>query len=807
MEFEKKPNLQLGESPERDLQFREVVEKYLNYWKWFLLALIVGFLLAKLYLNFERPQFEAITTIKIKNEQAGDRSALSVFQDLGVMAPANQIVEDEMEILFSKDLITEVIKSLKLNIKIFTNKNSLSNFLDDRLSFNTHFYENEIYKNPPLEFNFLLKDSVLYNTKSEFIIYVNSINNFTLTELIDGKLNENKRYAFGEKVRTTFGDLIIIPSDGQNFNRLVGSNVLIKIYPVRDLAKAYAKKIHIEPKSEFSSILTIQISHSRKEGAEDFLSELVSQYNQRAIKLKDELAKSTSDFVNKRLQIISDELSDVDQSVESLKTRYKISDVASETGLNMQSGQVIENQIVQASTELEKIGYVKEFVSTKDENELIPIDIVGINDNNVSSEINQYNLLMMQKKRLLENSTEKNPIVLNLNEQLKTLKNNIDQGLSNLESSQKISLDALNRQDMRINSRLYSAPKQERQYRDIQRQQQIKEALYLYLLEKREETAITLGVTDPNAKIIDSPESMEDPISPKRKRTYLIFIIISLLIPFSIIYLSELLDTKIHTREEVEKILNVPIIGDIPLSDDKDPFIIKKTDYSGIAEAFRILRTNLSFILQETSDKKAQIIFITSTIAHEGKSLVASNLATALAHGGKQTLIMGLDIRAPKLKPYLGVRGNIGITNYIINSDLSIEDITIKSPISENLYIMSSGDIAPNPAELLMNTRIKDIFKNVKERYDYIIVDTAAYSMVTDTQLISNFADAFIYVIRAKFLDKRMLNYIRNIYTEKRLPKMCVLVNGVDPKKTYGYGYGYGTKFDNNVKKYWWKFK
>ena len=803
MEFEKKNNFQEVANSDDSISVVEVVEKYLIHWKWFLLAVILGVVFAYVKLNFERPQYEATATIKIKNEQSGDRTALSAFQDLGVMSPANQNVEDEMEILLSKDLIAEVIKSLKLNIRIFTNKNYLSEFIDNIFSFNTEFYETEEYVKPPININFFISDSVLNRTNAEFLISINSINHFNF---INYKNSIDKRYNFGEKIKTHFGDLVITPNVNLEGSSLIGSKVLVKISPVRRLAALYAEKIGIEPKSQYSSILSLKISDGAKKKAEAFLNELVKKYNNRAISIKEELTKSTSDFVTKRLEIISTELSDVDLSAESIKTRYGLSDVASTTSLSMQSGQAIENQIVQANTELEKISYIKEFVATKDENDLIPID-VGIADNNISSTMQQYNQLMMEKKRLLENSTEKNPIVVNLNEQLKTLKSNIDQGLNNLESSQNISLEALNEQDIRINSRLYSAPKQERQYRDIQRQQQIKEALYLYLLQKREETAITLGVADPNAKIIDYPESRPNPISPKRMRIYFMFILMGLIIPFGIIYTSYLLDNKIHNREDVEKVLNIPIIGDIPLSVSKKPYLISKEDYSSMAEAFRILRTNLNFILQNSNDKNAKIIFVTSTIAHEGKSLVATNLAASLAQGGKRTLILGMDIRAPKLKSYLGVRGDIGIANFIINRDLTIADITLKSPRELNLNIISSGDIAPNPAELLMNSRIKEIFKTVKENYDYVIVDTAAFSMVTDTLLLSTFADAFIYVIRADFLDKRMLRYIQNIYNEKRLPNMSLLINGIDNKKSQGYGYGYGPNFDKPDKRSWWKFK
>lgn len=802
MDLESGAHLSEENGSDNNVSVRDLIDKYLRYWKWFILSLVFSLFFAYLKLNFTRPTYEAVTTIKIKDEKGSDKSALSAFQDLGLMSSSNRNIEDEIEILKSKSLISEVIKSLRLNIKFFTNKNKVSSFLDDNLGFNTEFYETEEYVNPPLKVNFFISDSLLYEIGNQFIIDINSTNQYTFRDINN---SIERKFNFGEKNITNFGDIVITPLVDLKVKGLVGSSVLVSISPVKDLASSYAENILIEPNAEFSSVLTLTASDGVKKKTEDFLNELVKKYNERAINLKEDLSKSTSDFVTKRLAKISQELSDVDEDVESVKTRFQLSDVASSTGLNMESGQALENQIVETSTQLEKINAIRDFVQNKNDNELIPITVLGGNAGGVSDLTNQYNELMMQKKRLLENSTEKNPIVVNLNQQLKSLESNIAQGLSNLESSQQISLDALQKQGARINSRLYAAPKHERQYRDITRQQQIKEQLFLYLLQKREETAITLGVADPNAKVIDAAESMPNAIAPKKKIMFLVAIFIGLLIPFSIIYILDILDSKVHTREDVEKILSIPILGDIPKV-EKERYIISKEDHSSAAEAFRILRTNLNFILD--SSIKGKTIFITSTIAHEGKSMIATNLAASLALAGKKTLIIGLDIRAPKIKSYLGVRGDIGITNYVVNPTISFDDLIVRPKDFENLDVISSGDLAPNPSELLMNLRIKELFDRAKEKYEYIIVDTAAFSMVTDTMLLSGHADAFIYVIRANFLDKRFLKYIKGLYTNKRLPNLSLLVNGVDHKKSYGYGYGYGygSDFEKQNKKQWWKF-
>ncbi len=803
MEFENTNNTPEDNSSITGLHLREQIEKYSRYWKWFLLAISLTFLYTTFNLNFQRYNYEAQSTIKIKNEKNGDKSAMSAFQDMGIMSGGGKNnIDDEIEVLQSKSLVAEAIQSLKLNVEFFTKKNSLSAFLDDNLGFTTNFYETENYENPPLKLNFFISDSALYKVDSEFIITINSPTKYTFSNPDKSVV---KTQSFGEKITTNFGDIIILPNLDLQKNNLIGEDILVRITSVRNLAKAYVLGLVIEPIAEFSNVIKLAASDSHRKRAEDFLDELVAKYNNRSIVLKKELTKSTSDFVTERLRIISEELYDVDQAAEIVKSRYGASDAVSSAGINLQAGRQIEQNVVAAGTQLEQTSAIKGFVANKGKNETIPN--VGIVDPTVAHNVEKYNELILTKNKYLKNSTEKNPIVVNLTDQIKSLENDINQGLNNVESSQKITFDNLNKQLGLTQSRIYGAPKQERAIRDVTRKQQTKEALYLYLLQKREETAITLGVAEAKARVIDKAETKKNPTSPKKKMSYLGALIAGLFIPFIILYLNEILDSKIHNREDVERVLNIPVIGDIPKLEAKsNRYLIKKEDHTGIAESFRILRTNLNFILPKTDSEDGKVIFVTSTIAHEGKSLVATNLATVLSHAEKKTIILGLDIRAPKIEPYLGVRGKQGVTNYIVNSDIKPKDLVIQAPKNDYLDIISSGDLAPNPAELLMNDRIKELFGFARKNYDYVIVDTAAFSMVTDTLLLSQHADAFIYVIRANFLDKRMLKYIKFLYNEKRIPNMALLLNGVDQKKTYGYGYGYGygTEFEK-AQKPWWR--
>jgi capsular exopolysaccharide synthesis family protein len=401
----------------------------------------------------------------------------------------------------------------------------------------------------------------------------------------------------------------------------------------------------------------------------------------------------------------------------------------------------------------------------------------------------------------LKNSSEINPVVINLDEQINNLKRSLRTGLSNIESSNLIKLEALNKEDARISSKIYSAPKKERQFRDLNRQQNIKESLYLYLLQKREEAAIANGIATPNAIVVNEAYPSGLPVSPKRKFIYIAALIFGILIPTFFIFIYDLLDIKIHTKNDLINLTTIPYLGGIPKSKSKNS-IIQKVDYSPIAEAFRLVRTNIDFMLSGLSKNEGKVIFVTSTTSQEGKSHTSINLAKSLSFSGKKVLIIESDIRVPKANKYLKVKNKTGLTDYLVNNKLTLAETVSK--IDENLYILPSGTIPPNPAELLMSDKINSLFENVKKDYDYIIVDTSAIGLVTDTLVIGKHADLFVYVVRANYLDKRQLSIAQTAYDEKRLPKMTILLNGVTSKKGYGYGYGYGS--NPKAKKKWYNF-
>ncbi len=750
---------------------REQVDKYLTKWKWFLLSFLTFFALTFLYLRYATNTYKVNATIKIANSK--EQNALKEIDrvnDYGLFKQDHNSVQDEIQVISSRSLITKVVEKLNLNVQCYI-QGSIK--------------ELEIYENPPLTINFLENDSILKNVDTTFTLNVVSSSQFTLK-------NRNNNFSFGDNVRMPFGDIILTPNFDQEEMK-VGKNITVKISPVEKVASYYNEKIKITTSGLNSSIINLELDEAVTNKGIDILNSLINEYNTLVIGNKNAVVKATSDFINNRLQDVSQELSEVDLTSESIKQDNRLTDLNSQSSIFLQTERNLENQITATTTEMQMIDYMTDYLKENSGNgQLVPSN-VNFQDNTIASITQKHNDLVMQRNRTLENSTEKNPVVVALDAQIVKLKQNLNSSLESKRSSNQITLDALTKEENRISSQIYSAPKKERQIRDIERQQDIKESVYVYLLKKREESAVSHGVSSPNAIIIDEAYASALPIWPKKSILFLGAFVLGLLIPLSTVYILNLLDTKVRTKQDLTKELDVPYIGDVPRSSTKQVFI-EKLDYSPKAEAFRLVRTNIDFMLSSVTKSKGKTIFVTSTTSKEGKSHTSLNLARSLSYSNKKVLIIETDIRVPKLNKYMGVANEtgLGLTNYIIDNKINFGDVINK--VGDNLDMISSGTIPPNPAELLMDDKMETLFNAVKNKYDYIIVDTAAVGLVTDTLLISKFADMVIYVVRANYIDKRQLHIAKSMYDEKRLPNMVMLLNGVIQKKGYGYGYGEAPK-------------
>ncbi len=771
-----------------NIQLRNQVEKYVKRWKWFLLGLALCLFTGYAILQLVTPKYKVTSSIQIKDDKKGDLiSELSFMKDVNVLNNVTNNIDNEIEVLKSKSLLENIIKEQQLHIQYFEKHRALGVFpvLKER------------YVDPPVRISFLEKDSTTteqvfdetINEQIEFSITIISSSNFRVSET-------GKTYQFGETITVQNKELILTPNfKGGKFTK--AETLLVRISPVALVVDMYSKRIAIAPVSKNASVLQIELLDEVKEKGEHIINELVNAYNNDGIADKSLIAENTSKFIEQRLEKISGELLEVDITAQDFKKSNKLTNIATEASVFLQSEKENDIKAVNATTQLQLVEYMDEYLgANSSSSDLIPANL-GFADPSISSISAKHNELVLERNRILKSSSEKNPVIVNLDDQIGRLKDNLNQSLGNLKSSLEITLGEINKQDQLISSRIYSAPRKERELRDIQRQQQIKEALYLYLLQKREEVAVSFGVAVPNAKVIDKAYSSVKPVSPKPSIVYLASLLLGFLIPFGIIYVKDSLDTKIHSIEDLQGNLDIPVLGTLPIFKSKKN-LVASTDHSPSAEAFRMLRTNIKFMLAKLNNN-GNVIFVTSTADKEGKSYVSSNLAASMAFSGKKVLLVELDIRAPKLVKYLNTQGKKGVTNYISDDKLSLKELIVDVPQVENLSLLSAGDIPPNPAELLQHERLEMLFEKVKEKYDYVVVDTAGVGLVTDTLLISHFSDLSIYVIKANHLDKRMLTIPETIYREERLPNMAMLLNNCKEKGAYNYGYGYGKHYDESM--------
>lgn len=781
---------------EDSISFIDVIGKYLIQWKWYVLSVLVCGSLAYLMLRNEAPKFESSAKILIKELGKGSSVAdLSSFEDLGLISASDNSLENEIHILTSRRLIRKVVKELNLNT-IFHIENSP--------------YNTEIFPNFPLllelendlnDQNLIEEDSLNIDelsTKIEKIYIINaSFKVLVLSNIKYEYFNDEDESLgvknFNEFINTSFGKIRISLNESFDVD-LRGKRILVSIGHIIPVSDMYRSRILVEPIDE-TRIVNISIREHVVNKGIAIVNNLIDQYNADAVEDKNLVHLNTIEFLNERIELLTTELSGIEKTAEQFKTKNRMVDQSGASSF-LNSSSANESDLIRANTQLKLVEYMLDDLGKSGINETLPINI-GLNDLSITTITSKYNDLVLRRNRILKSSSLKNPIIVNIDSQLIELKNNLKISLNNLKNSAEIRINSLTEQSDKIDYRIASVPKNEREFKEIVRQQETKNILYLFLLQKREESILSKSVNVDRAKIVDSAYSNRRPVSPKKKVVFMAFVLIGLLIPTIIIYLKDILDTKIHSEKDLKK-LRIPIIGDIPETKLKKSRFIKDVDTSNLAEAFRYIRTNLGFMLDNKSQGKT--IFVTSTIKGEGKTSTAINLASSLAISGKKTLLVGLDLRAPKISQYLKIEDKIGVSNYIKNDELTIEQIIESDPKIDNLDLINSGSIPPNPVELLMSRRVGELFNKVEQLYEYIIVDTAPVGMVTDTIQVGEYADLTIYVIKANFLDKRMLHIPEKLNREKKLRNMAILINGFDQGKgVYGYGYGYG----NDKKKKW----
>lgn len=778
------------EEKEEKTDFKAVLFKYTIHWPWFVACILLCMAGAWLYLRYTPPVYNISASVIIKDNDKNSKasSGMADLEDLGFYSSINNF-DNEVEILQSRTLIKKVVEELDLYIS-YAAKSS--------------FHDIELYKSSPVKV-WITPEEAQKLPAPAYINLTLQPGNKLNVKITIGEQEYSKQFDKLPALLTTpSGTFSFTPADSTIAKS--EQKIMATVSSPRSVAGSYRGALSIEPTSKSTTIAQISVKSTHTQRGMDFINKLVEIYNRDANDDKNEVATKTAEFIDERINIINGELGTTEQELETFKRDAGLTDLKSDAQLALSENSEYEKKRAENSTQLRLVQFLASYANNPDHAyEVLPVN-VGLTDTGLTELINRYNEMLLERKRLLRSSQENNPVVVNLDASIRAMRSNVLTTINSVQRGLAITQADLERQAGKYAGRITNAPGQERQLVSISRQQEIKAGLYLMLLQKREENAITLASTANNARIVDEALADAIPVSPKGKMIYLVALILGVALPVAVIYIIELFKYKIEGRADVEKITSLPIVGDVPFSENKSSegaIVVHENQNDLMAETFRNVRTNVLYMMKSNE----KVILVTSTTTGEGKTFIASNLAVSLALLGKKIVIVGLDIRKPGLnKAFQLSRKEQGISQFLANPEhTDLMSLVQVSNINPNLSILPRGPIPPNPTELVARESLPQAIDILKKHFDYIILDTAPIGMVTDTQLISRVANASIYVCRADYTHKADYTLINELGEQKKLPNLCTIINGLDmKKKKYGYYYGYGKygKYYGYGKKY-----
>lgn len=740
-------------------------------WYWFAISAFVCLSLAFIYATVKKPVYLVKSNILIAQDDSNIMSGMGGF---GQLFGTSGYVDDEVFVVSSHTVLRDVVKDLKLNKSCVVKEGLLKS--------------REYFKKYPVD---IVTDTDIADTLSvslKFNLKVDE-DGVASVEVKDSQKDvvadlENQKFPI--TVETKYGVFTI----KKTADYKEGESLKAKLYfsGYDDAAESLKEDLDIYIASKKSNVIQIEMETTDVDKAKLILNDIVKYYNVRGVEQRSEQSRLTLDFLDSRIQIIAQDLTDSEADVEGYKKNQGIVDVATEATYQTTKKGKFEGELVQAEIDLNIMQMTKEFLAdSKNKYELIP---TTVSDETVKAGITNYNELVLSRMNLVRTAKEGNIALSKMNDRIDALRANINTSLDRAIAQQNKVISDMRLQLGVTDSRLGNIPTQERQYRDIKRKQTIKEQLYLFLMQRREDTALMIANTTPKGVIVDKAFSLSEPVTMKKRMILLLAFVFSLILPPLILVIKKVLRNKFDTKDELKKLTDIPVIGEICKDNTGDNIVVKQGSVSTVAELFRAVRSNLQqFFLSGEDDK---VVLMTSTVSGEGKSFVSVNLAQTLAitNNDLKVLLVGMDIRKPRIAEYLSISSSKGLTDYVARTGMNLDDVIQKNPNGLAFDVITSGPIPPNPAELLLSQRVDDMFAELRKRYDYIVVDTAPVGLVSDTLTLSRIGDATIYVCRANYTTKTDIQYANSIYEEGRLKKMSIILNDTIVRKGYGYGYG-----------------
>lgn len=765
---------------DQDINLVDLVVYLLSKWKWFVLSILIfggvaWYHYAKSPLVFFRSATVIIKDPSNKTSTAG----LDRFDNyINKVNIANEILQFR-----SKRLMREVVHRLHADVDYCK---------EDGLRMN------ELYNQSPVSVTFI---NVLPERHIAFMVTPQDDTTVVLSDF-QGMPSAKESYRLQLNDTLAVGEEKFLVTGTDHWSKAwMDKGIHVRKNPLNAVAGRFQGSLGIRQEEDEASILTLSLKDASPLRAEDVLNTLINVYNEEAINDKNQVAMNTSEFINERLIIIERELGGVETELESFKQSNQLMDISSLAGKYMGEAQSYSADALEQETQLKLAQFIKEYLTDPTKNrDLIPSG-TGISDMNVENQINQYNTMKLKRDKLIADSSESNPVVEELNNTIHALKQSIIRAVDNMIVSINMKRSDARSREAQAQARFTTVPTKERQMLSIERQQKIKETLYLFLLNRREENALSQAMVDNNARTIDSVDGPVGPISPMRNRILLLGILVGTAVPGVVFLMVLFMDTRVHNRKDLKGAVSIPFLGEIP--QDKDAakcrhgaanVSVNEQENGMLSESFRILRTNIAFMAKK--DKPMQVITFTSFNEGAGKTFISRNLAMSLVFARKRVVLVDLDIRKGTLSRHFRKRP-AGVTNYLADNSVRLDDIIHTDEKYDNLDIISSGTVAPNPAELLMDERLDELIAELRRRYDYIIADNVPVGIVADATITNRISDLTIFVVRAGRLDRRQLPDMEELYKEGKLNNMAFILNGVDPRYCgygyrYEYGYGYG---------------
>lgn len=772
---------------------RELVFKYIRYLPWLIVSVIILLAGAYIKLRYSTPIYNVSGKLLVTTQSpygGGEK-----FDDIFMMQRSDKI-NDEIEIIRSRSMASRVIRSLGLQKQI-SNKGKIRSSI---------VYHTDV----PFNFDIL---SIADSTRGfSVLVTLGNDSQFTLNE-------QPQKYQFNETV--------VLPSvtfriSSNNRSRQVFStnDFVVSWVPLESVAAGLAGNIGVNRVNDFTNMLLLSYQTENTRLGIDIVNQYMKEYQQGSLEDKREIAGRTLQFIDDQLVAVVKDLGGVEKNLQQYREKNRLFSQEAQTQLFFDELSQSNKQMVEHGISLKVIDYLTGYLSDRQNQYKIIPSMLGITEPAFLQQVTEFNRLVLERESLIANTGAQNPTVLTRDIAIEKLRVDMVETLNNIRKTHLLALDEVARKNKEADQTISSIPSKEKQLLEVTRQQNILQELYSYLLQKKLETAIASASTISNIKMIESAMASGGPISPNRKGLYIMAFVVGLAIPAGIIFLREYLNDKVKSKTEIEQATNTPILGEIGHAEEKSALVVARNSRKFLAEQFRILRSNLQYILPKA---ERPVILVTSSFSGEGKSFVSTNLAAVLALSGKRTLIMEFDIRKPKIMQGLGLHEKKGITNYIV-SNISLQELITPVPEVDNLYVMACGPVPPNPSEMLLNEKVEMMFAELKKNFDTIIIDSAPVGLVSDAITLGKYADATVYIVRHNYTLKKQLQLIDELYEHKKLPHLSIIINDINARAGYGsyygyggygYGYGYGFGSKNSTNSYfdvnggrgmsWWK--